>query len=330
MTIKEPQNLTPVVTCPYCMHHECIPLYSNVYDRLKISTKSWSFLSCKFCKAAILSPHPSRQDLNRYYPNDYLFTTKKNSTTINKLTSWLAYFFFYRFLRSDVTKNLSPNCGTGHEKKKILDIGCGMGNLLRKAVKNGFDAYGIDFSKANIVQVNTIPGVKAYHADIHQATNLFPAGSFDIVTAFHVLEHVVEPVTLLKQCNILLKENGELAIEVPAIDSLQAKILRHKWITLREAPRHLTVPSKHALEIACHAAGFRKIVIAPGRLFDSAGFIALSLLPYSAEHFQNSGINWPKFARLLSAVIILASLPWVWFESYICKRPATIILHAYK
>ena len=107
---------------------------------------------------------------------------------------------------------------------RLLDVGTGIGQFLAFA-RDDFEVTGTEVSKSAIGIAN-----KKYGLDIHNGTIEeldFKGKKFDIITVFHVLEHVRDPVSLIKKCRGLLKENGFLIIAVPnEIDSLASFVKR--------------------------------------------------------------------------------------------------------
>jgi 2-polyprenyl-3-methyl-5-hydroxy-6-metoxy-1,4-benzoquinol methylase len=97
----------------------------------------------------------------------------------------------------------------------LLDVGCGEGNFLAKARTKGAEVSGIELNRS----AAEIARSKRLHIheellDLHQ-----PAKPYDVITSFQVLEHVVEPLTLIKGCVRLLRPGGMLVIGVPNNDS---------------------------------------------------------------------------------------------------------------
>jgi len=94
----------------------------------------------------------------------------------------------------------------------ILDVGCGVGQVVRSLTEAGFQAHGVEVSEANIVQARQHPGqFHAYDGD----TLPFPDHAVDAVGAFNVLEHVENPVALLDEMTRVLRPGGRIVISSP-------------------------------------------------------------------------------------------------------------------
>lgn len=135
---------------------------------------------------------------------------------------------------------------------KLLDVGCGAGSFLMLAQSVGWDVVGLDPD----------PKAAANAADqgltVHNGGVEYFNGEtelFDVITMNHVIEHLHEPVKVLKACYALLKPEGELWLETPNIDSFGHARFGKNWRGL-ETPRHLVLFSRHSLSLCFIRAGF--------------------------------------------------------------------------
>ena len=137
---------------------------------------------------------------------------------------------------------------------RILDVGCGRGLMLRELKRNGWDCYGTEYSPQAAQATSEVLNIPVYvTADI--ASCRFQDGYFDVVSLWHVFEHIPNPQNILKEIRRILKPRGVLIVEVPNLFSLQAKIAKGKWIHL-DSPRHFFHYSIHNLKIILEANGF--------------------------------------------------------------------------
>jgi SAM-dependent methyltransferase len=122
------------------------------------------------------------------------------------------------------------------QKGRILDIGCGRGTLLSLMKEQGWEAYGLEFNEETAWHARNVLGLDIKTgrlADVH-----FDDAFFDVVTLWHVLEHLPDPVLTFEECRRILKPGGLLVISVPNSDSLQARISGDDWFHL-DLPYHL-------------------------------------------------------------------------------------------
>ncbi len=97
---------------------------------------------------------------------------------------------------------------------RILDIGCGSGRITEKLCRAGYQAIGIDFSEEAIRKA-IARGLSAKQANLDEGIPE-PDSSFDVVWAGDVVEHVFDPIGLLKESNRVLKKNGIILITIPS------------------------------------------------------------------------------------------------------------------
>ena len=100
---------------------------------------------------------------------------------------------------------------------RLLDFGCGWGFFLGVAQERGWEAYGLEPMPGQAVHARAKFGA-AVVADV-LCEDTFPAGTFDVVTAFQVFEHVPNPADVLKKLKPALRPGGVILIEVPNIDT---------------------------------------------------------------------------------------------------------------
>jgi len=143
----------------------------------------------------------------------------------------------------------------GHEGKgRVLDIGCGSGQFLARLVRSGHECHGTELSAETGRRAGQVPGLRLHLGELER--DRFPVGSFDLISIWHVLEHLAEPDRILGFCHDWLSDGGALMVAVPNIDSMQASLFRGAWFHL-DPPRHLHHFGRVSLERALSDAGFR-------------------------------------------------------------------------
>ena len=105
---------------------------------------------------------------------------------------------------------------------KILDLGCGDGNVTRLYTVKG-DVVGVDASEKALTQTKK-RGIKAVQHDLNTLPYPFRQGSFDVVVLTDVLEHLIDPFATLRECKRILKKNGRVIITVPNFARLSNRI----------------------------------------------------------------------------------------------------------
>jgi SAM-dependent methyltransferase len=205
----------------------------------------------------------------------------------------------------------------------MLDVGCGPGLRLRAFREQGYQVHGMDFDPKIVQYVRNHLGIPAVATDFEGLGRAFPAQSFDLITAFAVMEHVTDVATMLRTCFDLLKPGSWFVAMVPLVDSIQAQVLKARWAAVTEAPRHVTLPSQEGMMRACRRAGFGSIRFRPDTALNGAAYWGLSLLPgVTPPHLQKVGLARKLITRACGASLALLALPWSWVEGEVLGRPA--------
>jgi 2-polyprenyl-3-methyl-5-hydroxy-6-metoxy-1,4-benzoquinol methylase len=112
---------------------------------------------------------------------------------------------------------------------RILDVGCASGLFLNLALNEGWSGAGLEPSETLSRKAQAVFKDRAEIQPRTLEQAALPPHSFDVITLWDVLEHVPLPVIFLQQCHLLLKPGGHLFLNVPNLDSQQAKWLGSRW-----------------------------------------------------------------------------------------------------
>ncbi|MFV5694158.1 class I SAM-dependent methyltransferase [Flavobacterium sp. LB3P122] len=221
----------------------------------------------------ITYPQPSLENLGKYYESvDYISHTDSKRSLFEKA---------YHFVKSIALKNklnlinsLQPNKGS------ILDIGAGTGDFLSVAKENGWHTIGVEPSdKAKAI-------AKQKGVSFIDETSELESHSFDIISMWHVLEHVPDLDEQLKELKRLLKPNGTLIIAVPNFKSFDAKYYGKFWAAY-DVPIHFWHFSKKAIKMLFEKEEMQLVKVLPMK-FDS---FYVSLL---SEKYKTGKMNFIK------------------------------------
>jgi len=150
---------------------------------------------------------------------------------------------------------------------KLLDVGCGDGARLQVAFDNGWDVYGLEVSNAAIEKLKkrfNLTDSESHFKNASIRESGFPYASFDAITYWSVLEHVVDPLENLQEASRLLKKGGILAIRVPNVreEFLRkyqrnlAKFLMPLWMKKLCGMRDLkAIPLKEVFDLSYGTSG---------------------------------------------------------------------------
>ena len=202
-----------------------------------------------------MNPQPNREEMSKHYPKKYSSLKEAPSSKLRELTDKLIYPVNGSIFLKILLHPVRPFLRTTKIIKngKLLDVGCGTGNFLRKMKKYNMNCYGVepnDFDKKNAKKHK----LKIFHGTLTQAK--YQENYFDLITINHVLEHVNNPTRILKELRRILKPNGTIIIRVPQIDSLAHQLFKEYWVHL-DIPRHLYHYSTTTLKKYAKKTGFK-------------------------------------------------------------------------
>lgn len=182
----------------------------------------------------ITFPKPNENDLHKYYESEaYISHTDGKGSLVEML---------YQLVKKFALKKKVNLINEMHPKKgKLLDIGAGTGDFLAQAKAANWEVTGIEPSE----KARTIAGKKG--VTFAESAAVLEKNSFDVITMWHVLEHVPNVEQQIKELKRLLKPDGTIIIAVPNFRSFDAKYYRRFWAGF-DVPRHLWHFSKKAIK----------------------------------------------------------------------------------
>lgn len=192
--------------------------------------------------------------------------------------------------------------------KTALDVGAATGLLVVSARRAGLDAIGIEPSRV-------LSEVARRHNKVPVLTGVLPSPElvgrrFDVVFLVDVIEHVAEPLELLRQCADMLAPDGLMLIVTPDAASLAARALGRRWWHFRIA--HVGYFDRHSLEVALERAGLRAERWMRARWFFDVAYLASRLESYLPVGAINRFATRVAGLRRLYASVIPVNL----FDSY--------------
>lgn len=219
-----------------------------------VSGESFSLLLNEEYQLLKTHPQPTLDRLGMYYEfDDYISHTDGKRTLFEKM---------YHFIKRRAIKN-KLRLIEQHQpvKGKILDIGAGTGDFLLEAKNKNWETVGVEPNeKAKSIAIKK--GV--LFADTIEKLE---SNSFDVITLWHVLEHVPDVVHQVAELKRLLKPSGTLIIAVPNFKSFDAKYYKTFWAAY-DVPRHLWHFSKTAIEKLFDKQNMNLVAVKP-MWFDS-------------------------------------------------------------
>jgi 2-polyprenyl-3-methyl-5-hydroxy-6-metoxy-1,4-benzoquinol methylase len=212
---------------------------------------------------------PSADEIASFYPQQYWW--KATQPGILKKLESLYRRIALRDHIAFITKSAGNRSGV-----ELLDVGCGSGTLLGLLKHRGFQVRGLDFSSEAAAIAKSENDVEVAVGALEEVH--FPDQSFDIVTLFHVMEHVTNPRRVLKEISRILRPEGAVVLQVPNIESWQFKMFGAKWYGL-DIPRHVIDYSKKSMLKLLNDSGFLPVRMRQFNLRDNAPAFVSSLFP---------------------------------------------------
>lgn len=211
----------------------------STYITLKdhsVSKEEFQLLYNNELDMLVTFPEPKGEKLSAYYKSENYIShtdTKRNL---------LEYAYHYVRVIS-LKRKLKLINSFQSESKTLLDIGCGTGDFLQTALKGGWKITGIEPDKKARTIANSKTNDTVFEPKVLES---FEPNSFDVITLWHVLEHLPDLEKQTALFKSLLKPNGTLVIAVPNYKSYDAEYYKNFWAAY-DVPRHLWHFSKTSI-----------------------------------------------------------------------------------
>ena len=246
--------------CPVCGASEHKELLQS--RDFTVSSETFGIQECLRCGFAYTNPRPSLQELGRYYASEAYISHSDTQKGLKNRLYHLARAFTLRRKISQINRL------SGSKTGRLLDLGCGTGYFLEAAVKAGWQGEGVEPDAGAAQQAAARSGCNVYP---ESQLDEYPEGRFDLITMWHVMEHVPQLKQRAAQLFRLLKPGGILVVAVPNRQSLDAEIYGSFWAAW-DVPRHLN--------------HFRPADV--DRLFSTSGFIKKGMRGMPLDSFYIS------------------------------------------
>jgi 2-polyprenyl-3-methyl-5-hydroxy-6-metoxy-1,4-benzoquinol methylase len=222
-------------SCPACGSTHLHKALSAT-DHL-VSGKDFEIWECESCTFRFTQNIPDAASIGKYYQSDnYISHSETSKGIVNRL------YHFVRGLTLADKRRLILSV-TQLENGKLLDIGAGTGAFVHHMQANGWQTIGLEPDEAarknakELNNVNLLPS---------EAFMRFQSDTFDVVTMWHVLEHVHDLHHYIEQLKNIIKPGGRIFIAVPNYECYDASFYKSDWAAY-DVPRHLYHFSEEAM-----------------------------------------------------------------------------------
>ena len=192
-----------------------------------VSKEEFQIQECNNCGFWFTNPRPAENEIGAYYKSeDYISHTNSKKGLFNNV---------YQMARSVTIRNKFNLVNSITHGKNLLDYGCGTGEFLNYCDNHGMTVTGFEPDPdARAV------GKQSYQLNLLSEEDLFalPSSNFDVITLWHVLEHVHRLKETIGHLERMLRPDGALLVAVPNHTSLDAKLYGEHWAAY-DVPRHI-------------------------------------------------------------------------------------------
>lgn len=216
-----------LTNCPLC-NSESLNPFLECTD-YTVSKEQFTIVQCGSCGFRFTNPRPEESKAGAYYQSDdYISHSNTSKGLINGLYQQVRKITLKKKLQ--LVNSVSSKSGGS-----LLDLGCGTGEFLNTCKQNGWSVKGIEPSP-NAREFAT----KNYGLEVQDAGawSAFSHNAFDVVTAWHVLEHVYDLAGTIQQVKRMLNANGVFVVALPNCSSADAEFYGKYWAAY-DVPRHI-------------------------------------------------------------------------------------------
>jgi len=278
--------------CPVC--NASLNAFISAKD-FTVSHETFGIMKCTDCSLLITNPRPDINSIGKYYQSeDYISHSATSKGLINKLYKTAKSFSINNKCR--LVLKIS-----GKKTGQILDYGCGRGDFILSMKQKGWVIIGAEPDEKAAQAASLQCSIKIISPD-----DVFslPDSSFDVITLWHVLEHVHRLNETVAKLRTLLKPDGILIIAVPNYESFDARFYKEHWAAF-DVPRHLYHFSHKAMNAMLKQHHLNCFVVKPMVL--DAFYVSML-----SEKYRHSALGIIKgfLIGLLSDIKAITSGSW--------------------
>lgn len=235
--------------CPSCGH----PKFQNhlIATDHMVSSESFALVKCSKCQLVFTNPRPSLETISSYYDSDKYYSHHKSFSPVGILYS-IAKYFTLRWKSKIINRYVN-------KPGRLLDYGCGTGDFLHQMQSKQWSVTGVE--KDPDARKLAVKKTSSEILDNNQTLS----GTFNVITLWHVLEHLHDLKTTFRELLKLLDRDGYLLIALPNISSEDSHHYKEYWAGL-DVPRHLYHFDKESFEQFIQPHRIQLVDITPMKL----------------------------------------------------------------
>lgn len=214
--------------------------------RIILQKDRWKYCRCLNCGLVSLHPRPTVQELMKNY-EDYLPTPSEEIDKWEKMVKQII----------DKSADLIE-ARTNTSRGKLLDVGCGYGFFLKEMKLRGWEVEGVEVSQTGRQYSQDKWSIHVYSQPLEDLD--IPENSFDVVTLFYLIEHVNDPLVLLREVNRIIRPGGLILLRWPHTTPI-VRILGplSRKLDLYHTPYHLYDFSPETMKMLLAITDFKNV-----------------------------------------------------------------------
>ena len=264
------------------------------------SLQSHRVMHCEDCALMFLNPQPSDAELATIYSAEYFLghDTDEGRRDASELKRATARQYLAELTRYN-----------GAPSGRLLEVGCGEGDFLCEAETAGYKVLGVEYAEAACMTANArLQSGEVVQGELADAK--LPDSHFDVCVLNDVIEHVRDPLALLREVRRVLRPGGAIFIATPCLDSWSARMMKERWMEWK--PEHLTYFNKANIQTALLKAGFQDVVVQPGWKILSFDYVKAHFekfpVPFFTPALRMLGTLLPKSLRKKSRRVVASGM----------------------
>ena len=227
-------------SCEVCGSRDLRPLY-NVTDTNEGVVGRWQIVQCQECGLGILNPLPREEEIAGFYQSVFY------DETGSRFRQGIEFFrHIMSYFRTWPLRAVQTIPG------RLLDFGSGTGHFAEAMDNAGWDVTAIEpYNQSNENEI--LSSFSSHELKLKVSDN-----TFDAISLWHVLEHLLSPSTYLDELSRTLKPGGYVLLSQPDFGSIQARFFQQHWLIL-DPPRHLYQFTLESLDRLMIPRGYERV-----------------------------------------------------------------------